>query len=170
MAAFDIRPIEASQADAVLALYKATAAAPGGLARRPDEIDLVYVRGFLTKAATEGVTLGAWDGARLCGEIHASRIGPDQFAHVLSDLTVAVDPDYQGKGVGSGLFRALFAAAAEMRPRIVRVELAAREGNTAAIALYQRLGFVIDGRFEKRVRMPDGAFEADIAMGLLLPA
>jgi len=170
VAAFDIRPVEASQADAVLALYQATAAAPGGLARRPDEIDLAYVRGFLAKASKDGVTLGAWDRERLCGEIHAWRIGPDQFAHVLSDLTVAVEPDYQGKGVGSALFRALFAAAAGLTPRIVRIELAAREGNASAIALYQRLGFVIDGRFEKRVRMPDGAFEADIAMGLILPA
>ncbi|MDP3852376.1 GNAT family N-acetyltransferase [Phenylobacterium sp.] len=169
MAALDIRPVEASQADAVLALYKATAGAPGGLARRPDEIDLAYVRGFLAKASKDGVTLGAWDGGRLCGEIHASRIGPDQFAHVLSDLTVAVDPAFQGKGVGSALFRALFETAARLTPRVVRIELAAREGNAAAIALYQRLGFVIDGRFEKRVRMPDGAFEADIAMGLILP-
>lgn len=169
MAGFDIRPLAVSQADAVLALYRATAAAPGGLARRPDEIDLAYVQGFLAKASKDGVTLGAWDGDRLCGEIHACRIGPDQFAHVLSDLTVAVDPAWQGRGVGSALFRALFEAAAALTPRVLRVELAAREGNAAAIALYQRLGFVIDGRFEKRVRMPDGAFEADIAMGIILP-
>ena len=106
---------------------------------------------------------------RLAGEIHASRIGPDQFAHVLSDLTVAVDPAWQGKGVGRALFAALFAAARELSPTVTRIELMAREGNIDAIRLYERLGFVMEGRFVQRVRMPDGRLEDDIAMGLLIP-
>ncbi|MEK7428640.1 MAG: GNAT family N-acetyltransferase [Pseudomonadota bacterium] len=170
MSAFEIRPIEASQAGAVLALYRAAAAGSGGLARRPDEMDLAYVEGFLAKALAGGVSLGAWRGEALCGEIHASRIGPDQFAHVLSDLTVAVDPAWQGQGVGRALFQALFAAAAQLSPQVTRIELMAREGNGGAIRLYQALGFVVDGRFEGRVRTPDGRLEADIAMGLLIPA
>ena len=170
MSEFEIRPVAAYQAGAVLALYRAAAAGLGGLARRPDEMDLAYVEGFLAKARAGGVTLGAWRGQVLCGEIHASRIGPDQFAHVLSDLTIAVDPAWQGQGVGRALFKALFAAAAKLTPQVVRIELMAREGNADAIRLYQALGFVIDGRFEQRVRMPDGRMEADIAMGLLLPA
>lgn len=170
MSGFDIRAIEASQAGAVLALYRAAAAGSGGLARRPGEMDLAYVEGFLAKARAGGVSLGAWRGEVLCGEIHASRIGPEQFAHVLSDLTVAVDPAWQGKGVGRALFRALFVAAARLNPQVTRIELMAREGNEGAIRLYQALGFVIDGRFEGRVRTPDGRLEADIAMGLLVPA
>ena len=138
------------------------------MARRPDEMDLAYVEGFLAKARAGGVTLGAWIDGRLAGEIHASRIGPEQFAHVLSDLTVAVDPAWQGRGVGRALFQALFAAAAQLTPPVIRIELMAREGNTDAIRLYQALGFLIDGRFEQRVRMPDGRLEADVAMSLLL--
>lgn len=170
MSEFAIRPVTVSQAAEVLLLYRAAAAGSGGLARRPDEMDLAYVEGFLAKAQAGGLTLGAWSGEVLCGEIHAARIGPDQFAHVLSDLTVAVDPGWQGRGVGRALFKALFAAAAELTPPVTRIELMAREGNSDAIRLYQALGFVIEGRFEQRVRMPDGRMEADIAMGLLLPA
>ncbi len=170
MSEFEIRPTEPSQAATVLSLYRAAAAGSGGLARRPDEMDLAYVEGFLRKALAGGVTLGAWQGEALCGEIHASRIGPDQFAHVLSDLTIAVDPAWQGRGVGRALFRALFVAAAQLTPQVTRIELMAREGNAGAIRLYQSLGFVIDGRFEQRVRLSDGRMEADIAMGLLLPA
>ena len=168
MSDFVIRPVEPAQAIKVLALYQAAAAGAGGLARRPDEMDLAYVEGFLAKAQAGGVSLGAWRGEELCGEIHASRIGPDQFAHVLSDLTVAVDPAWQGKGVGRALFKALFAAAAQLTPPVIRIELMAREGNVDAIRLYQALGFAIDGRFEKRVRMPDGRLEADIAMSALI--
>lgn len=163
-----IRATTAGDAAQVLALYRAAAGGSGGLARRPEEMDLAYVEGFLAKAHAGGVSLGAWIDGRLAGEIHASRIGPDQFAHVLSDLTVAVDPAWQGKGVGRALFAALFAAARELSPTVTRIELMAREGNIDAIRLYERLGFVMEGRFVQRVRMPDGRLEDDIAMGLLL--
>jgi putative acetyltransferase len=163
-----IRPLTLRDVEALVGLHRATAAAPGGLARTPDEIDASYVSAFVAKASSGGVALGAWDGDRLAGEIHAGRMGVAQFAHVLTDLTVAVHPDWQGRGVGSRLFRALFAASAELTPRVERIELMAREGNTDAIRLYERLGFKVEGRFPGRVRMPDGSTEADIAMGLLL--
>ena len=95
-------------------------------------------------------------------------MAPAQFSHVLTDLTVAVHPDWQGKGLGSLLFGALIEAAREMTPRITRIELMAREGNTGAIRLYQRLGFKIEGRFAGRVHLPDGTIEDDIAMAMLL--
>jgi putative acetyltransferase len=166
-----VKPLTLSDAASVLRLYRRAAAGPGGLARRPEEIDAAYVEGFIGKALAGGVALGAWspDGATLCGEIHAGRIGPAQFAHVLSDLTVAVDPDWQGRGVGSTLFKALFAQAATLTPRVERIELMAREGNADAVRLYQRLEFEIEGRFAGRVRLPDGTLEADLAMGLILP-
>lgn len=168
MSDIKVRATSPDDAASVLELYRAAAAGQGGLARRPDEMDLGYVEGFLAKARAGGVSLGAWSGGRLCGEIHAARIGPDQFAHVLSDLTVAVDPAWQGRGVGRALFQALFAEARTLIPKVTRVELMAREGNAGAIRLYEALGFVIEGRFAGRVRLPDGTVEADIAMGLLL--
>lgn len=156
-------------AEEVLALYRATAAGRGGLARTPAEIDLAYVRGFLTRAAKDGLTIGARaaNGA-LCGEIHAARIGPALFRHVLSDLTVAVHPDWQGRAIGSRLFEQLFAEAALLSPKIERIELMARSGNDGAIKLYERLGFHIEGRFARRVRLADGTVEDDIAMAKLV--
>jgi putative acetyltransferase len=153
----------------VLALYQATAGSPtSGLARSPDEMDLAWVQGFLGKASASGATLGAWAGGILAGEIHASRMGPRQFDHNLMDLTVAVHPDWQGRGVGARLFEGLFAAAAAMTPAIERIELAVREGNPGALRLYQRMGFVIEGRHPRRVRLPDGTVETDITMAKFL--
>ena len=168
MAEFLFTALNAEATGAVVALYRA-AAQSGGLARRADEIDADSVRPFLEKAASDGVSRAAWtpDGT-LAGEIHALRMAPAQFNHVLTDLTVAVHPDWQGKGLGSMLFQALIAAARAMTPRIERIELMAREGNSGAIRLYQRLGFVIEGRFAGRVHLPDGTVEDDIAMALLL--
>lgn len=164
----EIRPLSLADVDAVVTLHRATAAVGGGLARSPQEIDAGYVSGFVARASSSGVALGAWAGDVLAGEIHAGRMGIAQFAHVLTDLTVAVRPEWQGKGLGSALFRALFEAAASLTPKVERIELMAREGNGGAIQLYERLGFRIEGRFPGRVRMPDGTTEADIAMGLLL--
>ena len=72
-------------------------------------------------------------------------------------------PDFQGRGVGAALFEALFAEAGKMTPAIERVELLCREGNTGALRLYERLGFVLEGRFPRRVRLKDGTVEDDLA-------
>jgi ribosomal protein S18 acetylase RimI-like enzyme len=166
----EIRPTTLADAPAVCALHRATAAAPGGLAREPDEIGLGWIEQVLSQALRGGVAIGAWDGGDLVAELHAPRMGPRQFAHVLSDLTIAVHPDRQGEGLGARLFEALFAEAARLKPKVERIELMVREGNAGAIRLYERMGFVVDGRFEGRVRLPDGALEADLAMGKMLTA
>ena len=164
-----VRPLTAADAPAVLALHQATADSPtSGLARSPDEMNLGWVQGFLGKASANGATLGVWAGEVLAGEIHASRMGPRQFDHNLMDLTVAVHPDWQGRGVGARLFEGLFAAAAAMTPAIERIELAVREGNPGALRLYQRMGFIIEGHHPGRVRLPDGTVETDITMAKFL--
>jgi ribosomal protein S18 acetylase RimI-like enzyme len=155
--------------DRVIALYRAAAAAGSGLARAPEEIDEPYVRAFLGRAQQDGVSRAVWtpDGT-LAAEIHALRMIPAQFGHVLSDLTVAVHPDWQNKGLGTLLFGSLIEVARALSPPVTRTELLAREGNAGAIRLYQRAGFRIEGRLEGRVRLPDGRLEDDIAMAMLL--
>jgi len=91
-----------------------------------------------------------------------------QFQHVLWDLTIAVDPDAQGRGLGHGLFVELIADAATLTPKIERIELVVREGLTHAIRLYERVGFRQEGRFERRFRLSDGTYEADLPMALFL--
>ena len=156
-----LRPTTPADAEALFALYLATAAGKSGLARDPDEIDRAYVEGFLAKAE---VSIAAWAGEQAVGEIHAGRLGPRQFAHDLLDLTVAVHPEFQGQGLGRRLFEALFEAAATLTPKIERVELFVRAGHTDAIRLYERLGFAIEARFKDRVRLSDGTVEDDLAM------
>ncbi|HEY0437459.1 MAG TPA: GNAT family N-acetyltransferase [Phenylobacterium sp.] len=159
-----IRTTTMADAAAILAVHMAAALNGGGLAREPDEMSLEGVEGALARPLEDGVALMAWIDGRPAGEIHASRYAPRQFAHNLTDLTVAVHPEFQGRGVGAALFNALFAQAAAMAPPIERIELLCREGNVGALALYQRLGFAIEGRFARRVRLKDGTVEDDLAM------
>jgi ribosomal protein S18 acetylase RimI-like enzyme len=167
MALFDIRRLGPPDAAEVLALHRSVAQMPdSGLARAADELELGYFAALLS--APRAVSLGAVSEARLIGEIHASRMEGRQFGHVLTDLTVAVAPEFQGRGVGIALFERLFAEAKALSPPISRVELVSRSGNAGAIRLYQRLGFAIEGCFKGRVRLPNGALEDDVPMARAL--
>jgi putative acetyltransferase len=159
-----IRATTPADAPAILAVHLAAASNGGGLAREPDEMDLAGIEASLVRPFQDGVALIAWIDGKPAGEIHASRYAPRQFAHNLTDLTVAVHPDFQGRGVGAALFEAVFDAARKMAPPIERIELLCREGNAGAVRLYQRLGFVIEGRFHRRVRLRNGTVEDDLAM------
>jgi len=157
----EIRKTGPRDAEAIMALHRAAASGVSGLAREPDEIEIGYIAKFLSEAT---ITLGAWAGDRLVGEIHAYRMGPRQFHHVVTDLTIAVHPEFQGQGIGGLLFEALFNEARAMAPPVARVELMVRAGNAGAVRLYERMGFVVEGRFADRVRLRDGTVEDDLAM------
>ncbi|PIB91770.1 GNAT family N-acetyltransferase [Caulobacter sp. FWC2] len=162
-----IRQASLDDASGILATHRAAAVLPGRLARTPDEITEAYVRGVIETPG--GVCLVAVDQEGLvCGEIHARREHIALFSHVLGGVTVAVLPDHQGRGIGFKLFMALIAEARTMSPPVLRIELAAGAGNPDAIRLYERLGFQQEGRQVARGRFPDGRFEDDILMGMLL--
>lgn len=78
--------------------------------------------------------------------------------------TVLVDQDFQGQGIGKNLFTKLLEIISTTRTDILRVELVVQESNTKAIEFYKKIGFVIEGRFEKRIRLDRNKFEADIPM------
>ena len=165
MANLSFRALTLADAPGALALMRR---AEGGLGRLPDEMDLPWMEETLAGALHGGLAIGAWDGARPVGMIKASRMPSVQFQHVLSDLTVAVDPEAQGRGVGRMLFAEMLANAQTLKPRIERIELVVREGLTHAIRLYQRVGFRQEGRFERRFHLSDGTYEADLPMALFL--
>jgi ribosomal protein S18 acetylase RimI-like enzyme len=167
VSAITIRPTTLADAPAVLSLHLAAASRGGGLAREPDEMSLEPIEAVLAKALATGVALSAWSDGAIAGEIHAGRLGPRQFNNSLTELTVAVHPDFQGRGIGGLLFEALFAEARKL-PGVTRVELFCREGNRHALRLYERLGFVIEGRLVRRVVLADGTVEDDLTMAKFL--
>ncbi|SHH42832.1 GNAT family N-acetyltransferase [Massilia sp. CF038] len=154
----------------LLRLYRAVAAVPDGLARTPDEVSEAYVAGFMGKAAADGIELVYEEEGELLGEIHASRVGIASLAHLLTDLTIAVAPHAQGRGVGRALFQGLLDEVMEQMPHITRVELFARDSNVKARKLYTSLGFVEEGRLRARVNNARGEAETDTVMGWLRPA
>lgn len=160
-----IRAFFTNDIPAIEELYLRTAAVEGGLARTGDEITREYIEEFVSHSVKDGIGLLAIAGVpgRIIGEIHCYRKGVAVFRHMLSDLTIAVDPEHQGRGIGRMLFTELLAEVRK-RPEIRRVELFARESNVRAIAFYTSLGFVQEGRLRGRILHRDGTMEDDLVM------
>jgi putative acetyltransferase len=160
-----IRSSKESDVDSIVALYRAVGDAGGGLARSPDEVTRGYVRDFLAASLAGGVALVAVDEKdSVIAEIHTRPLGPRTFSHVLGDLTIAVHPSRQGRGLGRRIFAELLETARRDLPHVLRIELKSRETNSRAIAMYESLGFKREGRMENRIRLIDGSLDADIPM------
>ncbi|WP_431211807.1 N-acetyltransferase family protein [Puia sp. P3] len=166
-----LRPAVAADRDGIIALYKKVARFSGGLARAEDEITIDYVAGFMAEAAHDGVHFVMENEATgaIIGDIHCSKPGLKCFDHMLSDLTIAVDPDYQGQGIGKTLFVGVLDEVRENRKDILRVELLTGETNKRALAFYEGIGFAIEGRMPGRYRKPNGVLDADIPMAWMNP-
>jgi ribosomal protein S18 acetylase RimI-like enzyme len=155
--------------DGIKNLYEKVSSIEGGLARKKDEITKDYIEHFLNKSIQNGVVLIAVekDSNKIIGEIHCYGSGLKVFDHVFGELTIAVDPDYQGRKIGRMLFEKLLDIVKFEMPDINRIELIARESNLKAIKFYESLGFKIEGRFENRIKSVGGGYEADIPMAWL---
>lgn len=152
----------------IVALYKAVAKAGGSIARQEAEITADYVSHFIARSLETGLIIVGEhpeNPDELIAEVHAYKAGLNVFNHVLSELTLVVHPAHQGKKIGRTIFTIFLEEVGRNRPDIGKVELLTRESNTKAIALYNSLGFKVEGRMEMRIKTPQGLYEADIPMG-----
>jgi RimJ/RimL family protein N-acetyltransferase len=160
-----IREAKPTDFQSIFDLYKKVAAQGYGIAREEDEITEGYIRENLTQGLNDGIVLVAESEGQIVAEIHTYRIGIRIFEHVLSNLTIAIHPELQGQGIGFHIFSRLLEKVENEMPHILRVELHARSGNEAAIRLYKKLGFQLEGYLKNRDKMPDGSFYDDMSFG-----
>lgn len=73
-------------------------------------------------------------------------------------LTIAVDPDVQGQGIGATLVQMFLTEAKAKGAATAFLEVDAR--NARAIRLYSRAGFTSQGRRKDYYRHPDGPSDA----------
>ena len=106
----------------------------------------------------------ALDGDEAVGNLGMHGEAAPTRAHC-ARLGISVVPSHRNRGVGSALIQAGLEWARERE--IVRVELFVDEANTGAIRLYERFGFVVEGRHLGMVRR-HGRFVDALSMALWL--
>jgi putative acetyltransferase len=164
---YTVRHGTLNDVDQIITLYRHVAANSNGLSRAEEEMTFEYVDGFVQKSLAKGIILVAEEAGIIIGEVHCYTPALDIFAHVLGDLTIAVDPHFQHRGIGRNIFTTLLHEVEALHPEILRIELVARESNVKAISLYESLGFKIEGRFKKRIPTADGGLESELSIAWL---
>ncbi|MBI3648133.1 MAG: diaminopimelate decarboxylase [Actinobacteria bacterium] len=106
----------------------------------------------------------AADGERVVGHVFIQRDDHPITRHVAT-LGIAVAADLRGKGVGTALMSEALRWARSSG--VEKVVLSVYPGNTAAIALYRRFGFVQEGRLAGHSRKSYG-YEDEILMATWL--
>ena len=157
-----IRKAGRDDAGALCAAEKVTALTPGRLVSLPQELQVEAFERKIELLEHEGIYLVAEQDGGPVGHALLEPMTLTALSHVFS-LTIVVHPGYLGLGIGTALMTELMEWA-QSHPRVEKVELRVRATNVRALALYKRFGFVEEGRFEKRIRLPDGSYVADVAM------
>lgn len=130
-----------------------------------DAPSLEMARAFVMENLREGWPhVIAVSEGRVIGWCDITSLRRPVFAHS-GALGVGVLAPFRGQGVGEALMRA---AIEKARSRgLTRIELTVREHNKPAIALYEKVGFQVEGFHRNAVRIDD-VYENHISMALLL--
>jgi len=116
------------------------------------------VRRFVLNGLRNGMTqFVAVDAGRVVGWCDVNRKTHETLRHS-GVLGMGVAASHRGQGVGSALLSATLAAATAKGLR--RVELIVRADNVAAIRLYERHGFELEGRLRDYMIVDGVAHEA----------
>lgn len=100
----------------------------------------------------------------LQGWLELHRLTPQRLSHV-AVLTLAVGRAHRRQGVAGALLAAAYPWAAAVG--VLKLQLSVRSGNGAALGLYEREGFVLEG-CERNQVFDDGGFEDNLLMAKFL--
>ena len=154
-AEIEIRPAVPDDAAALIAHLKALAHEPGiNIPLAPDEITLTVPEERERLASFDdnprATLLVAMRGAELLGELTVRGLSNRRAVQHVASLGMSVRADARGQGVGGALLEAALEWAAEHG--FTRVEIYVYARNAPAIALYEKHGFVHEGRRKHFIR------------------
>jgi len=155
-----IRTANPSDAEAMLKCYTAPLAARNTL--QIPYRSLESVREQLTKSGAGDHLLVAEIEGEVVGVIGLHTSSRPRVNHK-AEVGMMVHDDWQGKGVGAALMRAVIELADKWL-NLTRIELSVFTDNESAIALYRKFGFEIEGTLRKYA-FRDGEFVDAFAMG-----
>ena len=161
----EIRRIEPEDFEAVRQVYSGPRAVWGTLQLPFPAADPWRKR--LAELSSDNVGLLACEGANVVGHINLHLFPSTSRRRHVGQIVMAVRDDWQGKGVGTALMQAALDLA-DRWLNLSRVELEVYVDNEAALRLYRRSGFEIEGTL-RRYAFRDGEFVDVHAMARLRP-
>lgn len=153
----------------ILTLHQRAATTPNGVARLPQEITAEYVNDFVKNSLTKGFILVGELNKKIIAEIHCYHFDPICFKHTINNLTLVVDPDFHGQGLGRKIIFHLLDEIKNNHQNILRVELMVRKDNVRAVKLYESLGFNLEGIMKSRILDNEGKLSDDTIMAWFNP-
>lgn len=125
-----------------------------------------YWRRRLTENADSVHTLVGIIDERLVGMVSVVTFPNRPRRRHVGTIAISVHGDWQGKGVGAALMRAILDLADNWL-NLTRLELEVYADNEAAIRLYERFGFEVEGTLRQHA-FRDGKYVDSKVMGRLL--
>jgi RimJ/RimL family protein N-acetyltransferase len=98
------------------------------------------IRERFAKHPAQSAMFGAFDEERIIGLTGIFREERKKRRHKMTIVSVFVQPEYRGRGIGKQLMHAAIAHARTV-DGVEQLDLAVESGNTAAIKLYESFGF-----------------------------
>lgn len=162
-----IRKARPQDAPLLAETEKIIAEEPGFLCSNPEELDPKIFRQTIEQLGTgeQGVYFVAEEQEKIAGHGYLLKLPLKNLSHV-AQLTIALHPDWQGKGVGMLLMEALITWA-EHDPTLEKIELNVRATNIRALKLYKKWGFRLEGFLTRHLKTKSGYID-DLVMGLHL--
>lgn len=117
-------------------------------------------------ASANSVFLVAEIESNIVGILNCSGRNDRRAIHHVVALGLSVDQEWRGQGIGT-LLMSNALQWAKRTEHIKRIELLVFERNEAAIHLYQKFGFEIEGKHRKAI-FRDGVYLDNLTMALLL--
>ena len=165
-----------ADAPATLALFRSVVDEGACTVREPSEFDLTEERerGYIEedRGAPGSLCLVATDAdGAVVGMVRASAGAHRRTGHFADIDSLWVDASRRRRGVAKALLSALLSALiswARDHPRIEKLGLFVFSTNGAAIRLYGRHGFTVEGGHPRDIKFGDGSYADTIAMGLMV--
>lgn len=153
-----LRPPRAEDADEMIQYMKTTAGETHFLIRTPEECtatteqEAAYLQGILDSKHNLMIVCEV-DG-RIAGNCQISFKERIKSRH-RGSVAIALLQEFWGLGIGTSMFEEMIAIA-RARDGVIQLELEVIEGNTRAIALYEKMGFRIVAEHPNDTRLQDG--------------
>ena len=161
-----IRRAEVRDAEAMLAIYAGPKVIAGTLQLPYPSVELWRKR--LTEVSSSDYSLVATVDSDIVGNLGLHGAGKSPRRRHVGSIGTSVRDDRQGRGVGTALMRAAIELA-DGWLNYQRLELSVYADNLAALALYRKFGFVIEGTC-RAYAFRDGRYVDSYAMARLHPS